>query len=62
MTTMTGNAYSVFDRSLLASNDALHAAVKAKTEAATSKLLDEGFDLSPWFVPKGYGIRGGSPR
>ena len=60
VTTMDGLAFSVFSRSLLASNDALHGALLEKTDAATAGLRDKGVDLSPWFVPKGYRVKGGA--
>ena len=56
VTTMRGTAYSVFERSILASNDRLHEQVLQKTEPATDALLANGVDLSPWFVPEGYRI------
>lgn len=56
---MNGNAYSVFDRSILATNDALYGQILAKTEVAVEKLLEDRFDLSPWFIPDGYGVASG---
>lgn len=52
-------AYSVFDRSILATNESLHRAIQEKTESVTRELKREGFDLSPWFIPKGYNVRMG---
>ncbi len=43
---------AVFDRSVLVSNGYLHEAILAKTEPATARLLDQGIDLSQWFVPQ----------
>ena len=60
VTTMDGLAFSVFSRSLLASNDALHGALLKETDAATAGLRDRGVDLSPWYVPKGYRVKGGA--
>jgi myo-inositol-1(or 4)-monophosphatase len=59
VTTTDGLAFSVFQRSILASNGALHGAIQEKTEAATSELRERGVDLSPWFVPKGYRVSAG---
>jgi myo-inositol-1(or 4)-monophosphatase len=58
VTTMRGTAYSVFERSLLATNDRLHEQIMSHTEEATDKLLEEGVDMSPWFVPQGYRVHG----
>lgn len=60
LTTADGLAYSVFDRSLLATNDALYEKVLAVTEPQTSAMLKEGVSLSPWFVPQGYRVRSGA--
>eukprot|EP00884_Botryococcus_braunii_P005618 jgi/Botrbrau1/15057/Bobra.118_2s0005.1 len=59
VTTTDGLAFSVFQRSILASNGALHGAIQEKTEAATAQLRDQGVDLAPWFVPKGYRVSAG---
>jgi myo-inositol-1(or 4)-monophosphatase len=56
VTTMRGTAYSVFERSMLASNDRLHEQILKTTEAETDALLADGIDLGPWFVPKGYRV------
>jgi myo-inositol-1(or 4)-monophosphatase len=56
VTTMDGQPYTVFDRSVLASNGALHGGVQAVTQTGTNELLEHGFDLSPWFVPDGYKV------
>ena len=60
VTTMDGLPYSVFQRSLLATNDALHDAIQAKTEAATDGLREAGVDLSPWFIPDGFRVHTGA--
>lgn len=52
VTTMNGCAFSVFDRTLLAANDALWAGVKAETAKSVTRLVEEGQDLSPWFIPE----------
>jgi len=61
VTTMNGCAFSVFDRTLLAANDALWAGVKAETAKSVTRLVEEGQDLSPWFIPEGYRVHTG-PR
>ncbi|GMH41162.1 hypothetical protein BSKO_09072 [Bryopsis sp. KO-2023] len=61
VTTMDGCAYSVFDRSVLATNGSVHGAIQEKTEAATADLRSKyGVDFSPWFVPEGYGVKSGA--
>ncbi|KAG2435228.1 hypothetical protein HXX76_007310 [Chlamydomonas incerta] len=60
LTTADGLAYSVFDRSLIATNDALYEKVLALTEPQTSRMLQEGVSLSTWCVPKGYRVRSGA--
>lgn len=60
VSTMDGLPYSVFQRSVLVSNDALHEALLEKTDAATAGLREAGVDLSPWFVPDGYGVHTGA--
>jgi myo-inositol-1(or 4)-monophosphatase len=60
VSTMDGLPYSVFQRSLLASNDSIHEAVQEKTEAATATLRDAGVDMSPWFIPKGFRVHTGA--
>lgn len=60
VTTMDGNAYSVFERSVLATNDAVWEQVLAKTQPATERLQREGTDLSQWYVPKGYKVHTGA--
>mmetsp|Transcript_2632 Transcript_2632/g.7831 ORF Transcript_2632/g.7831 Transcript_2632/m.7831 type:complete len:333 (-) Transcript_2632:1876-2874(-) len=56
VTTMEGDAFSVFDRSVLAATPSLHAAMLAKTQPATAKLRKGGIDFSHWFVPEGYKV------
>lgn len=61
VTTMDGLPYSVFARSLLATNDALHEAIQEQTEPAIVKLREEdGIDFSPWFVPEGFKVKAGA--
>lgn len=57
VTTMEGEAYSVFDRSMLASNGALHDALLDKIAPATAQLRSNGTDLSQWFIPEGYTVQ-----
>ncbi|KXZ46610.1 IMPase [Gonium pectorale] len=54
VTTMDGRPFSVFERSMLASNTALHPQILERTGTKTKALLAAGVDLSPWFVPPGY--------
>lgn len=56
ITTMDGKPYSVFDRSVLASNGVIHDAILEKTNAETERLLEAGIDLSPWYIPEGYAV------
>lgn len=60
VTTADGTAYSVFDRSLLATNDALYPALLAVTERAHAELLASGADVAPMPAPEGYRVRGGA--
>ncbi|KAK9846510.1 hypothetical protein WJX81_005689 [Elliptochloris bilobata] len=57
VTTMDGEPFSVFSRSVLAANEGVHGAIVARTRAATTALAAEGMDFSPWFVPQGYRIK-----
>ncbi|GFH07592.1 inositol-1-monophosphatase [Haematococcus lacustris] len=52
--TMEGQPYSVFDRSMLVSNGHLHAALLDYTRPRTEQLREAGVDLSPWFIPPGF--------
>ena len=47
-------------RSVIASNGFIHKDLLKTIEPATAKLLDDGFDLSPWCVPEGYRIHLGA--
>jgi myo-inositol-1(or 4)-monophosphatase len=61
VSTADGLAYSVFDRSLLATNDALYPEMLAQTEPLTSKVLERKMiDLGPWCIPEGYKLRAGA--
>ncbi|KIY97535.1 hypothetical protein MNEG_10429 [Monoraphidium neglectum] len=60
VSTADGLAYSVFDRSLLAANDALYPAVLEKLEPRMSALLAAGAQLGPANVPPGYGVKAGA--
>ena len=51
---MDGKPCSVFSRSTLATNNALHEDIAAVTGAKTEALLKKDVDLSPWFIPPGY--------
>ncbi|PIA63963.1 hypothetical protein AQUCO_00201348v1 [Aquilegia coerulea] len=54
VTCMDGEAFSVFDRSVLVSNGILHAKLLEKIGPATEKLKKNGVDLSLWFKPENY--------
>ncbi|GAX77080.1 hypothetical protein CEUSTIGMA_g4526.t1 [Chlamydomonas eustigma] len=55
VTTLDGQLYSPFHRSLLASNGGMHARVLEVTACRTKTLSVEcGVDLSPWLIPDGY--------
>lgn len=56
ITTMDGRPYSVFERSVLASNGAIHDAILEKTTEETVELMKGGIDLSPWYIPEGYKV------
>lgn len=60
VTTMDGIQYSVFDRSILASNGLLHDQMLAKTDPVHAQLSKKGVDLSPWFIPDGYRVHTGA--
>lgn len=60
VTTMDGRAFSVFDRSVLVSNGYLHESILEKTDPVTTKLVENGVDLSQWFVPDGYSVHSGA--
>lgn len=61
VTTMDGRAFSVFDRSVVVSNGSVHRALLDKMEPVLGYLVEEeGIDLSPWFVPQGYGVHAGA--
>ncbi len=50
----------MFERSVLVSNGFVHEAILGRTEPRTTKLVEEGIDLSQWFVPKGYRVHSGA--
>jgi myo-inositol-1(or 4)-monophosphatase len=52
-----GRPFSVFAKSIVATNGALHAAVLDKVCPATLALAAGGFDLEDWFIPKGYVVQ-----
>ncbi|KAI8465853.1 MAG: hypothetical protein J3K34DRAFT_371206 [Monoraphidium minutum] len=60
VSTADGLAYSVFDRSLLATNDALYAPLLAKLEPRMAALQAAGVRLGPANVPPGYGVKAGA--
>ena len=50
---MDGKPHSVFSRSHLASNGALHDTMMKKTKPAIEELIANGNDFDPWFIPEG---------
>jgi myo-inositol-1(or 4)-monophosphatase len=60
VSTCDGLAYSVFDQSLLATNDALYEQMVGKMEPAMEGLLSKGVKLGPANMPKGYRVRSGA--
>lgn len=54
ITTMDGRPFTVFSRSVLATNEAIHSSILEKTQPKTEALMRKGIDLSPWFLPEGY--------
>jgi myo-inositol-1(or 4)-monophosphatase len=60
ITTTDGLAWSVFDKSMLATNDALYGKVLAITEPATQRMREAGASMGQWHVPPGYRVRGGA--
>ena len=53
-TTMTGDDFSVFDRSILCAGADMHRALVPLTRASVEKLVGLGVDMSRWFIPEGY--------
>lgn len=51
---MDGGKFSVFDRSVLVSNGALHSKLLERIGPATEKLKDKGIDFSLWYKPENY--------
>eukprot|EP00271_Cylindrocystis_brebissonii_P018494 TRINITY_DN5260_c1_g1_i1.p1 TRINITY_DN5260_c1_g1~~TRINITY_DN5260_c1_g1_i1.p1 ORF type:complete len:404 (+),score=53.71 TRINITY_DN5260_c1_g1_i1:56-1213(+) len=51
---MDGGPFTVFDRSLLVSNGALHQQMLDQTSPKTKALMEKNFDFSYWFKPEGY--------
>ena len=51
-----GAPFSIFAKSIVASNGPIHAAVLDKVCPAVHALRDDGFDLEDWFIPKGYDV------
>lgn len=60
VTTADGSAYSVFDRSLLCTNDALFEKMLARVEGPTSQAIKRGVKLGVANVPKNYRVRSGA--
>ncbi|KAF8065529.1 IMPL1 [Scenedesmus sp. PABB004] len=60
LTTADGAAYSVFDGSLLATNDALYGAMLERLEGPTRRAHDAGVPLGPANVPAGFRVRSGA--
>ena len=49
-----GSPFSVFAKSIVATNGPLHGALLDKVCPATHALREGGFDLNDWFIPEGY--------
>ncbi|KAL6759541.1 hypothetical protein V8C86DRAFT_3133168 [Haematococcus lacustris] len=60
LATADGTAWSVFDRSLVATNDALLEQVLAMTEPAAAAMRESGANLGPWCIPPGYRVKAGA--
>lgn len=60
VSTMDGLPHSVFARSVLVSNDGIHDELLGVMDGATAGLREAGVDLSPWYVPDGYGVHTGA--
>ncbi|CAM6086704.1 unnamed protein product [Calypogeia fissa] len=54
VTCMDGSDFSVFERSVLVSNGILHDKLLERMAPPTKKLIQDGFDFSQWYKPKGY--------
>jgi len=54
LTTMNGVPFSVFDRSILATNAGVYDAILEQTRPSVENLRARGVDLSRWFIPAGY--------
>lgn len=60
MTTCAGSQFSVFDRSIVATNGLIHKDILAQTEPMTTRLLEDGYDLSSKRnIPAGYKVKTG---
>jgi myo-inositol-1(or 4)-monophosphatase len=57
VTTMEGEPFSVFERSVVAAAPGVHEALLAKMRPATQKLRQGGIDFSQWFIPEGYTVQ-----
>jgi len=60
VTTLDGRDYSVFDKSMLASNGRVHEEMMRHIEPRVAELQEEhaGLDLqSKWFIPQGYDVK-----
>ena len=53
VTDMEGGPYSVFSRSTLATNGAIHNSIVSVIGPKTAALAEQDA-LSPWFIPPGY--------
>ncbi|XP_052191162.1 phosphatase IMPL1, chloroplastic [Diospyros lotus] len=54
VTCMDGGKYCVFDRSVLVSNNVLHAKLLERIGPATEKLKNKGIEFSLWYKPEDY--------
>lgn len=49
-----GSPFTIFSKSVIASNSALHEQILAKVGPATEGIVAGGFQMGDWFVPEGY--------
>ena len=54
VTDMEGGPFSVFSRTILATNGHLHPSILEQTDAKTKALRKNDVDFDPWFIPSGY--------
>ena len=52
-----GSPFTIFAKSIIASNGPLHGPVLEHVGAACGRLTAAGFDLEDWYIPAGYDVR-----